>query len=66
MKFLNVRFDAYLYVSKKVGKCHPSVYSKSKKCLFEYTPKGVYSSAEIYSLIEIAKVNELNVYVYFE
>lgn len=39
---------------------------RRKNWLFADTPKGVSSSAVIYSLIETAKANGLNVYAYLE
>lgn len=37
-----------------------------KNCLFADTPKGARSSAAVYSLVETAKANGLNVYTYLE
>ena len=37
-----------------------------KNWLFADTPKGAYASAAVYSIIETAKANGLNVYTYLE
>ena len=47
-------------------KRHSFVYSRSQNWLFADSTKGASSSAAIYSLIETAKANGLNVYAYLE
>ena len=43
-----------------------SIEHKKKNWLFADTPKGATASAAIYSIIETAKANGLNVYTYLE
>lgn len=43
-----------------------SVEHKRKNWLFADSPKGADASAAVYSIIETAKANDLNVYTYLE
>lgn len=45
-------------------KCNPSVYCRSENWLFCDTPHGAQASAVVYTMVEMAKVNGVNVYHY--
>lgn len=47
-------------------KCNQTFYGRQKNWLFSDTPKGAKASADIYSIVETAKANGLDVFKYFE
>lgn len=48
------------------GDCHPNIYGGRKNWLFSDTAKGVFVSASVYSIMETARANDLNVDTYLE
>mgnify|MGYP002512093667 CR=1 FL=1 len=63
----NYLLDGRCALSNNVAEnaIHPFTVGR-KNWLFEDTPKGATASAAIYSIIETAKANGLNVYTYLE
>ena len=60
--------DGYSGYNKpgNITRCGCWAHLRWKNRLFSDTPKGVSASASVYSIIETAKANSLNVYTYLE
>ncbi len=55
-----------LHIEQYCRKYRPSLYGRAENFLFYDTVKGARASSIIYSLVETAKLNNLNIYAYPE
>lgn len=54
------------YLKQCRRECDQAIYCRQKNWLFSDTPRGAKASAAIYSIVETAKANGLDVFKYFE
>lgn len=52
------------FIQQSQRECNQTVHRWQKKRLFSASPKGATASAIVYTMVEMAKANDLNTYKY--